>query len=863
MSDIYIPKRRNHLKTLQQAIALASALMLMLLSSGSQVYAEMAQADEDVIEEVVTIGTRAKPRSTTDSTAPVDVVTGDDFLNQGGIDTSNLLRNVVPSFNVNDQPISDAATLVRPANLRGLAPDHTLVMVNGRRRHRAAVITWLGNGLADGSQGADIAAIPALALRSVEVLRDGAAAQYGSDAIAGVINFNLKDSASEGSFEVKYGQYSEGDGTATIFAANKGFAIGDSGFINLTAEWGGADATDRSVQRADAADLIAAGYQNVNNPAQVWGTPEVEDDYKIWANFGANLADNIEFFGNANTNSKTVTGGFYYRNPTNRGGVYSGDGGATLLIGDLTPGPVGQDNSAFPALSAGDGVACPTVTMNGLTPDATAMAAVQADANCFSFQELITGGFTPNFGGEVTDTAFLLGLRGELDSGMTWSISAYNGNNKADFFINNTVNASLGPITPRDFDPGYYEQNDTSFNADFTMQLSDSMSLAFGGEVRTEEFSIGAGQEESYIDGGLGTQGFSTSTNGFPGFSPKIAGSWERQNTALYADLEVVASEDLLLAAALRFEDFDDFGTTTNYRLGFNYAFSENLGIRATVSSGFKAPTPGQSNASNISTQIINGVLTNQGVIPSTSPAAVLRGGAALGPEESRNYTFGAYATLGVFDITVDYFDIDVDDRLSLSSDFSLTAADLATLAGQGIDASDISQFRFFTDAFDTNTSGFDIVVSTETEWLNGVTNWSLAFNTTDTSVTRRNANLLGDSRVRLIEDGVPGTRWNLTGKHDMGQLRLLARVSYFGEYYDNEAGGDFDSAMLFDLEAGYDLTQDLTATVGMRNVSDERGCSTNSCGNTPASVLGLPYSQFTPFGFNGSFYYGRLSYNF
>lgn len=863
MSDIYVPKRRNHLKTLKQAIALASALMLMLLSSGSQVYAEMAQADEGVIEEVVTIGTRAKSRSTTDSTAPVDVVTGDDFLNQGGIDTSNLLRNVVPSFNVNDQPISDAATLVRPANLRGLAPDHTLVMVNGRRRHRAAVITWLGNGLADGSQGADIAAIPALAFRSVEVLRDGAAAQYGSDAIAGVINFNLKDSASEGSFEVKYGQYSEGDGTATIFAANKGFAIGDSGFINLTAEWGGADATDRSVQRADAAALIAAGYQNVNNPAQVWGTPEVEDDYKIWANFGADLADNIEFFGNANTNSKTVTGGFYYRNPTNRGGVYSGDGGATLLIGDLTPGPVGQDNSAFPALSAGDGVACPTVTMNGLTPDATAMAAVQADANCFSFQELITGGFTPNFGGEVTDTAFLLGLRGESDSGMTWSISAYNGNNKADFFINNTVNASLGPITPRDFDPGYYEQNDTSFNADFTMQLSDSMSLAFGGEVRTEEFSIGAGQEESYIDGGLGTQGFSTSTNGFPGFSPKIAGSWERQNTALYADLEIVATEDLLLAAALRFEDFDDFGTTTNYRLGFNYAFNENLGIRATVSSGFKAPTPGQSNASNISTQIINGVLTNQGVIPSTSPAAVLRGGAALGPEESRNYTFGAYATLGVFDITVDYFDIDVDDRLSLSSDFSLTAADLATLAGQGIDASDISQFRFFTDAFNTNTSGFDIVVSTETEWLNGVTNWSLAFNTTDTSVTRRNANLLGDSRVRLIEDGVPGTRWNLTGKHDMGQLRLLARVSYFGEYYDNEAGGDFDSAMLFDLEAGYDLTQDLTATVGMRNVSDERGCSTNSCGNTPASVLGLPYSQFTPFGFNGSFYYGRLSYSF
>ena len=851
------------MKTIQNAIALAAALMLMLLSTGTQVHAEMAQADEDMIEEVVTIGTRAKPRSTTDSTAPVDVVTGDDFMNQGGIDTSNLLRNIVPSFNVNDQPISDAATLVRPANLRGLAPDHTLVMVNGRRRHRAAVITWLGNGLADGSQGADIAAIPALALRSVEVLRDGAAAQYGSDAIAGVINFNLKDSPTDGSFEVKYGQYSEGDGTTMVFAANKGFGIGDSGFVNLTAEWGGADATDRSVQRADAAGLIAAGYQNVNNPAQVWGTPEVEDDYQLWANFGADLADNMEFFGNANYNSKTVTGGFYYRNPTNRGGVYSGDGGATLLIGDLTPGPVGQSNSGFPALSAGDGVSCPTVTMTGVTPDPTAMAAVQADANCFSFQELITGGFTPNFGGEVTDSAILLGLRGELDSGLMWSVSTYTGNNKADFFFNNTVNASLGPITPRDFDPGYYEQSDTSFNADFSMPLSDNLNLAFGGEVRTEEFSIGAGQEESYIDGGLGTQGFSTSTNGFPGFSPKIAGSWERQNTALYADLEYIASEQLLLAAALRYEDFDDFGTTTNYRLGFNYEVNENLGVRATISSGFKAPTPGQSNAANISTQIINGVLTNQGVIPSTSPAAVLRGGAGLGPENSNNYTLGAYASVGPFDITIDYFDIDVEDRLSLSSDFTLTADDLATLAGQGIDASDISQFRFFTDAFSTSTSGIDIVVSTETEWLSGVTNWSLAFNTTDTKVTRRNANLLGDSRVRLIEDGVPGTRWNLTGKHDMGQMRLLARVSYFGEYYDNEAGGEFDSATLLDLEAGYDFSADLSGTFGMRNVSDERGCSTNTCGGTPANILGLPYSQFTPFGFNGSFYYGRLSYNF
>ncbi len=840
-----------------------SIVVSFFLTSTQALAADMAQADPEVMEEVITIGTRGKPRSTTDSTAPVDVVAGDDFLQQGDGDTSNLLRNLVPSLNVNDQPISDAATLVRPANLRGLAPDHTLVMVNGRRRHRAAVITWLGNGMADGSQGADISAIPSLALRNVEVLRDGAAAQYGSDAIAGVINFNLKDSDSDGAVEIKFGEYSAGDGAQTVIAVNKGFALGSDGFINLTAEWAEADATDRSVQRQDAANLIAAGYQNVSNPAQVWGTPEVADDYKLWANFGGDLSDNVEFFGNANYNNKEVTGGFYYRNPTNRGGVYSADGGATLLIGDLTPGAVGTDNSAFPALSAGDGVACPTVALNGLIPDAAAMAQVQADPNCFSFQEMITGGFTPNFGGEITDYAILVGLRGETDSGMFWSVSAYNGSNEADFFINNTVNASLGPLTPRNFDAGSYEQEDMGFNADFSMTLSDTMSLAFGAEYRIEEFSIGAGQAESYIDGGLGSQGFSTSTNGFPGFSPAISGSWERKNYAVYGDLEWTPSEELLVAGALRFEDFDTFGTTTNVRLGANYAFSDNLGFRATVSTGFKAPTPGQSNASNISTQIVGGVLTNQGVIPSTSAPAALKGGSELDPEESLNFTVGVYGSIGDFDITVDYFDIDLDDRLSLSSDFALTAADQATLTGQGIDASDISEFRFFTNQFDTNTSGLDVVVSTETEWLSGVTNWSLAYNRTSTTVTDRNAALLGDSRVLLIEDGVPNSRWVMTAQHDMGQLDYLLRVSYYGKYFDNEAGGIFDDAMLVDFEMGYDVYDNLRGSFGVRNATNEKGCSTNSCGTTGPTVLGLPYSQFTPFGFNGAFMYGRLSYSF
>ena len=804
-------------------------------------------AQNETLEEIVTVGTRGKPRSTTDSIAPVDVISASDFVAQGGVDTANLLRNVVPSFNVNDQPISDAATLVRPANLRGLAPDHTLLLVNGKRRHRAAVISWLGNGLSDGSQGPDISAIPALALGSVEILRDGAAAQYGSDAIAGVINFNLKNSDSEGSVEFKAGQYSEGENQFAI-AVNQGFAIGD-GFLNLTAEFAEADATDRSVQRADAAGLIAAGIQNVGNPAQVWGTPEIDGDLKLWANFGTQLNDDTEFFGQANYNNKDVAGGFYFRNPTNRGGVYAS--GDNLLFGDLTGNGTGGCPSNIPGTAAG--------------LNSPAFAAAAANPNCFHFTETISGGFTPSFGGEVTDKSLLLGFRGETEGGLGWSVNGYYGQSIADFFINNTVNASLGPNTPRDFNPGDYEQADIAINADFNMALADNINLAFGAEYREEEFTIVAGQTESYIDGGLGSQGFSTSTNGFPGFSPEIAGSFDRANTSLYADIEYEATDKLLLAAAIRFEDYDDFGSTTNAKFGFNYSLGDSAGIRGSISSGFKAPTPGQSNASNISTQLVGLVLTNQGVIPSTSPAAQLRGGDVLQPEESTNMTLGSFFSLGNVDLTVDLFKIDLDDRLSLSSDFSLTAADRITLAGQGIDASDIADFRFFTNQFDTETEGVDIVANTSFDMAGGLTTLNLAFNKTDTKISRRDPALLNDARKRLIEDGVPGTRWNLTANHQMDKLRFLGRVNHYGSYFDNEAGGVFGSANTVDFEAGYGHSDKLDLVFGIRNVFDEQGDKTKDIdgGFDAGAALGIEFSQFNPYGFNGTFFYGKATYSF
>lgn len=836
-------------------------LMCMLVASSVYSTGSIAQTEDVILEETVTVGSRGKPRSVTDSPAPIDVFGGSDFSNQGDTDVNNLLRNAVPSYNVNDQPISDAATLVRPANLRGLAPDHTLLLVNGKRRHRASVITWLGNGISNGSQGPDTAAIPALALQSVEVLRDGAAAQYGSDAIAGVMNFNLKNANEGGTIEVRYGQYSEGDGEQFTVAGNIGLPLGENGFLNLTGEYGNSDPTSRSEQRADAQALIDAGVPGVPVPAMIWGRPIVDDDMKLWANFGFDLGGGTELYGHTNYNSKTVDGGFFYRNPTNRGGVYSADGGATLLVGDLTTG------------ANDDGIGCPVVPVG----DAAAFQQLVADPNCFSFAETIPGGFTPRFGGDVTDISFLFGVRGETEGGLLWDVSGYYGNHESDFFINNTVNASLGPNTPRDFNPGAYEQTDTGLNADFSYALSETINIAFGAEYRNEEFTISPGQEESFIDGGLGEQGFSTSSNGFPGFPVSTSGAFDRSNYAVYVDGEWDATEDLLLQAAVRFEDFEDFGTTTNFKIGGNYHFTDNFGARATFSTGFKAPTPGQTNASNTSTELTGGVLVNNGTIPATQAAILLQGTGVvvneLGPEESTNYTVGVFFTVGNFDVTLDYFDIDVEDRLNLSSEVELSDAQVQTLRDNGVaGAGDFTRFRYFTNDFDTNTSGVDIIVSTSTDWLGGTTDWNLAFNHTKTEVESFNADTIGPARIRQIEETTPDTRWNFSGNHRVGAFRFLARVSFYDEWFDsfeNDVFGSdavFDSEYLLDLEAAYDINENSSILIGGSNVLDNNGqkaTDVNNIGSNSALVLGNTYSQYSPFGISGAYWYARYQYNF
>lgn len=826
------------------AVGLASPLLFGTVSSS---IAQEVRAGNETVEELVVTGVRGAARSATDSTVPVDVLSAAEFANQGDTDLSNLLRNVVPSYNVNAQPISDAATIVRPANLRGLAPDHTLVLINGKRRHRAAVIYWIGNGVADGAQGPDISAIPSSALKQVEVLRDGASAQYGSDAIAGVMNFILNDANQGANLEARYGGYYAGDGAAYTISGNLGLPLTAAGFANFSFEYGESDPTDRSIQRDDAAALIAAGNTAVANPAQVWGSPELQDDLKTFVNWGVDLTENLALYGHGNYVSKTAIGGFYYRNPNTRSGVFSADNGETLLIGDLTPGTT----------------PCPTVAITNNVPDPTALAAVRADPNCFSFQEMFPGGFTPQFGGDVTDYAAVAGLRGTVGERVNWDFSAGYGYNRVDFFISNTVNASLGPDTPTTFDPGSYIQDELNVNLDVAYELNESVTLAAGAEYRDETFEIEAGQIESWDFGPLAGQGFSAASNGFPGFSDQIAGSWSRTNYALYGAAEWRVTDPWQVDLAVRWEDFEDFGTTTNGKVATNYRITDGFAIRGSWSTGFRAPTPGQSNASNVTTQFdpAVGELVNQGTIPSTNPVAALRGGEALAPEESQNLSFGAVFELGNFTLTADYYIIEVDDRIAVSQDFELTPEEVAALVASGVtSAANLQTFRFFTNDFDTETKGIDLVATYSAKLLGGDSSLSLAFNNNQTEVTRFNPDTLNAGRIRQLEEGLPETRWSLTGTQSWGPLRVLARVSQYDGWYDNEDGRAYDGGnFIFDAEVAYNVKGGLTFVLGAQNLFDEYP-EENPGG---AAGAGNRYSQYTPFGFNGGFWYGRMTYRF
>ena len=852
-----------------------------------------------VTTSVVVVGSRAAPRSVTESTVPVDVIRTENLARQGSRDLASQLRAVIPSFNINTQPISDAGTVVRPANLRNLAPDHTLVLVNGKRRHRSAVITWLGNGIADGSQGPDISIIPSIAIRQVEVLRDGAAAQYGSDAIAGVMNFQLKDDPSGGSLEVQTGGFFDansgnpatcgsgiigdikhscngigGHGRTFSVAGNVGVPLGANGFGNISMEYGTADPTNRAIQRQDASDIINAGNTNLRDTAQVWGSPRNNHDFKLFANFGHLFDDRYQLYGHGNYASRKVTGGFYFRNPHTRGGVFRGpvvDGNRTLLVGDRVwadTAPTSKDPP--PGREPGAG-GCPIIPIVDNVPDAGALSAVEADPNCFTLHSRFPGGFTPQFGGDLIDLSLVGGLRGFASNGFTWDASASIGTSEIDQFIFDTVNASLGSDTPTSFRPGVYRQEETNLNFDVTYPLNDLVHLAGGAEWRREEFTIGAGDQPSWEIGPYAVQGFSSGSNGFNGYrADTTAGVWARSNIAVYGDVEFSDPGRWTLGTAVRLENFDDFGKTVNYKVSGRLKLNDLAALRGAVSTGFRAPTPGQQNAFNVTTAFIGGQLTNQGVVPATSAVAMARGGGQLQPETSRNYSAGIVLEEGPFTFTADFFRVDIDDRVALAQEIKLSDDEIDTLLAEGIpEARNFPVFRFFLNDFSTTTQGIDLISTL----VKGRTTFSAIFNYTDTEVKNVESSVIDQFRITTLERGLPNTRWSFTVNHDARRWNLLGRLNYFGQFWDSEDGRNaadlgvvseswlypsYSGKALLDFELGIPFRENVTLAIGGENVLN----TYPDVNQNGILTVGNYYSQFSPFGFNGANFYVRLNYS-
>jgi len=822
-----------------------------VIAVGSLISIDTFSQDSQYVEEVVTLGTRGKPRSVSDSPVPVDVLSSEDISKTGTDDLLMQLQGSVPSLNVHLQPISDAASMIRPGNLRGLSSDATLIFTNGKRRHHASVIAFQGGGVNDGSQGADISVIPAIALKRIEVLRDGASAQYGSDAIAGVINFVLDDISEGGQFSIKQGEYDYGDGSTSVISGKYGMPLGADGFVTTSFQIRQADPTSRSVQRPDAAALIAAGNSAVANPAQIWGAPIVDDDVTFFMNSGVVNSDGSESYMFGNYSERDIDGGFYYRNPDGRSGVFTI--GSHRAVGNV------------------DGTcAYGTGASGAVDPSDYALRdAIMADPSCFLMNQIAPGGYTPRFIGNITDTSLVIGRRGDISDGMlaghSYDLSGSVGRNEADFGLNNTVNPSMGPDTPRNFYTGSYIELEKGINFDLS-KVYDSVTVSYGLEWREETFEVISGEESSWKAGKYALQGFNVGSHGFAGFSPDSQGAFSRRSIGYYLDVENQVSDDALIGGSIRHEDYTTFGTTTDYKINGRLQVNDNVALRGSLSTGFRAPTQGQVNVVNTQTTLVDGQLTQAQTLPGFK-----LGAGQLKPEEATNSSVGIVYNDGALSVTADFFNIELEDRVALTSNAAPTAAQVVAMGAAGIPSPElIGQVNYFTNDFDTETSGYDIVAVYSTELFGTNADISAAWNHTETEVTNSGA-VTGASKVQRLEEGLPEDRMTFTVAQSWDNLTSFVRANYYGEYYAVHAdwfGTDADAEWTVDAEITYQMTDKVSVSAGVQNLFDTEalkidGSAGAVANGVPGNVLGAIYYETSPYGIEGAFWYVKAGYNF
>jgi len=836
------------------------------------------------LEELMSISVGSRRLSggyTNESFTPFNIFTEKDISRQRGTNLNTIIRTLLPSFNVATQTNLDEAAIIRPANFRGLAPDHMMILLNGKRRHRGSLLSYLGGGVSDGAQGVDIESIPTIALKSIQVLRDGASAQYGSDAIAGIINLELKDQSEGFSLEARTMVTSSGDGDVHYISTNAGFSLTDNGFINLSAEYSEHDKTERQVQREDAARL-AQYNSEIPNSAQTWGKPEKKGNVKLFYNSAISFNDKSQIYSFGNISNRIVNTVFYYRTPNgeDRPARYSNDGGQTLLVGDL---------------NLSNDITCPSINIvngNPLTSPNYHLISNggELDSECFAWSEIRPGGFTPIFSGEVQDSSLLLGGKGDWQK-LQWDVSTHWGRSKTRLFFNNSMNPSNPNSSPdTEISPGGFMQTELNINVDFSYPIDvgyySDLVLATGFEWRDETMEVVAGDPDSYTPGILAGQGFRSTVDGYAGLSPETAGKFTRKNISLYLEAEADVFKNWMLGLSIRWEDFEDFGTTTNYKVGNLYKFNESLSMRASVSSGFRAPTPGQSNIQRTSTVVTASGVKESGILPpgsalANSLSSVVPGAPVsqqLTSEKSNNMSFGFVFNSLKSTASIDFYQLKVTDRISLSPFVNTTSADfsapeqasinevIAELVSQGVPgASTINSFQFFINDFDTVTKGVDFTLEVPIDLFEkNNTTFSFTYNHTVTKVDTNQDNLIDSSRISLLESALPDNRWIITGLHESQNWYVLARISYFDAITiisdaNSSFDGNYGAKTIFDIDGAYNFDNGVVLQFGVENLFNVKPDKYPD----PASFSGQVYPDESPFGFHGTYYYLAFKYGF
>ncbi len=785
---------------------------------GAPVAGAATPADEGA--DIIVTGTRVEGRSRLDSASPVDVLSGASLQRQGTTELATALSSIAPSIDFPRPAANDGTDAIRPATLRGLSPDQTLVLVNGIRGHTSALLNTNGT-VGRGSAAVDLNTIPTVALDRIEVLRDGASAQYGSDAIAGVVNLRLRQARAGGGAQVTYGFYDtdvqtandrrhvtgENAVTASVW---QGLGFGDDGYLTVSGEYTNRQPTNRADVDTRVSPRRVTGR---------YGDPAVEQ-YTGFVNAGTSLTDNLSIY---------AFGG--YQDRDSRG-------------------------AAFPRIPTA--AALPALTRAGL-----------AD------------GFLPIINTKSKDINSAVGIRGDL-AGFDIDLSLSYGRNTIDFRTLDSANYAYGAATPRNFYDGAlsYDQYVAGLDVTRKFDVFQSLNVAFGIEGRREGYKITAGEQASYDNPPAGTvTGIPAGTalalvppgaQGFGGFAPRNATERSRRNGSIYLDLEAQVTDKLLFGIAGRAEDYSDFGTTATGKVSARYDFADWIALRGTASTGFRAPSLQQQYFTQVASVVTNGVPVLTGTVPSTSDIGRALGGRPLEPEKSTNLSVGTVIRAGGFDLTVDAYRIHIRDQIGLSENigasFSPQVAGLLT-------PFNVSAARFFVNGLASTTKGIDVVAHYRLRTAAaGAFDLTVAGNINDVKVTRVPTStatlnpaptLFARSRILTLEDGTPQEKVTGTIDWSLDKLGALARVTYYGNV---NQPGTTPAADVFtgrhaitDLELRYAAAKGAQIGLGVSNLFDVYPDRTIPANNS-TGVLGFPY--YSPFGFNGRYVYARVGVN-